>query len=86
MHFYIHLLNIHIKTYLCIYTRYDEAGNTKGIPEFQPPPPTRLSWDLTALQPQIEEATLDATKLINVSPFIYAYTQLHIYINKTLYI
>ncbi|XP_014093291.2 carnitine O-palmitoyltransferase 1, liver isoform isoform X2 [Bactrocera oleae] len=44
---------------------YDEAGNTKGIPEFQPPPPTRLSWDLTALQPQIEEATLDATKLIN---------------------
>lgn len=26
--------------------RYDENGNTKGTPEFEPPTPTRLSWDL----------------------------------------
>ncbi|XP_017865145.1 PREDICTED: carnitine O-palmitoyltransferase 1, liver isoform isoform X1 [Drosophila arizonae] len=44
---------------------YDETGNTKGIPEFTPPTPTRLHWDLKACLPQIEEATICATKLCN---------------------
>ncbi|XP_037946654.1 carnitine O-palmitoyltransferase 1, liver isoform isoform X2 [Teleopsis dalmanni] len=44
---------------------YDETGNTKGIPEFQPPSPTRLKWELTPCLPQIDEATIDASKLIN---------------------
>ncbi|XP_023170775.1 carnitine O-palmitoyltransferase 1, liver isoform isoform X2 [Drosophila hydei] len=44
---------------------YDETGNTKGIPEFTPPTPTRLHWDLKPCLPQIEEATICATKLIN---------------------
>ncbi|XP_037713136.1 carnitine O-palmitoyltransferase 1, liver isoform isoform X1 [Drosophila subpulchrella] len=44
---------------------YDESGNTKGTPEFQPPTPTRLTWDLKPCLPQIEEATIDVTKLIN---------------------
>uniref|UniRef100_A0A1I8NSM7 carnitine O-palmitoyltransferase n=1 Tax=Stomoxys calcitrans TaxID=35570 RepID=A0A1I8NSM7_STOCA len=44
---------------------YDENGNTRGTPEFQPPSPTRLSWKLEPCLTQIEEATLDANKLIN---------------------
>lgn len=44
---------------------YEENGNTKGIPEFTPPTPTRLNWDLKGCLPQIEEATIDATKLLN---------------------
>lgn len=47
------------------FIRYDETGNTKGIPEFTPPTPTRLHWDLKPCLPQIEEATICATKLIN---------------------
>uniref|UniRef100_A0A0K8TTA0 carnitine O-palmitoyltransferase n=1 Tax=Tabanus bromius TaxID=304241 RepID=A0A0K8TTA0_TABBR len=44
---------------------YDENGNTKGTPEFQPPLPTRLKWDLTPCLSQIEEADKDATQLLN---------------------
>ncbi|XP_032591362.1 carnitine O-palmitoyltransferase 1, liver isoform isoform X2 [Drosophila grimshawi] len=44
---------------------YDETGNTKGTPEFTPPTPTRLNWDLKPCLPQIEEATICATKLVN---------------------
>ncbi|XP_075167500.1 carnitine O-palmitoyltransferase whd isoform X1 [Haematobia irritans] len=44
---------------------YDENGNTRGTPEYPPPSPTRLSWKLEPCLPQIEEATLDANKLIN---------------------
>lgn len=44
---------------------YDEDGNTLGTPEFTPPTPTRLNWDLNPCLPQIEEANLDAEKLIN---------------------
>ncbi|KAM7341695.1 carnitine O-palmitoyltransferase whd isoform 1-T3 [Cochliomyia hominivorax] len=44
---------------------YDEDGNTKGTPEFQPPSPTRLNWKLEPCLTQIEEAVMDANKLIN---------------------
>ncbi|XP_037811824.1 carnitine O-palmitoyltransferase 1, liver isoform isoform X1 [Lucilia sericata] len=44
---------------------YDENGNTKGTPEFQPPSPTRLNWQLEPCISQIEEAVMDANKLIN---------------------
>lgn len=47
--------------------RYETNGNTKGTPEFQPPSPTRLSWQLEPCIHKIEEARLDANKLINVS-------------------
>lgn len=26
--------------------RYDEKGNTKGVPELDPPKPTRLKWEI----------------------------------------
>uniref|UniRef100_A0A1B0AHR2 carnitine O-palmitoyltransferase n=1 Tax=Glossina pallidipes TaxID=7398 RepID=A0A1B0AHR2_GLOPL len=44
---------------------YDENGNTKGTPEFQPPSPVHLSWALEPCLDRIEEATLAANKLIN---------------------
>ncbi|KAL9914661.1 carnitine O-palmitoyltransferase whd isoform 2-T5 [Glossina fuscipes fuscipes] len=44
---------------------YDENGNTKGIPEFQPPSPVHLSWALEPCLDRIEEATLAADKLIS---------------------
>lgn len=46
--------------------RYDENGNTKGVKEFDPPTPTRLSWNLdeTVAIPAIETAYESAQKLI----------------------
>ncbi|XP_055378355.1 carnitine O-palmitoyltransferase 1, liver isoform isoform X2 [Condylostylus longicornis] len=44
---------------------YDEDGNVRGTPEFQPPTPTRLNWDLANVIPKIEEAVVDAEKLLN---------------------
>ncbi|XP_055916063.1 carnitine O-palmitoyltransferase 1, muscle isoform isoform X2 [Eupeodes corollae] len=44
---------------------YDEDGNTKGTPEFTPPSPIRLNWELEPCKEKIEEATADATKLLN---------------------
>uniref|UniRef100_A0A1A9V5B4 carnitine O-palmitoyltransferase n=1 Tax=Glossina austeni TaxID=7395 RepID=A0A1A9V5B4_GLOAU len=44
---------------------YDENGNTKGTPEFQPPSPVHLSWALEPCLDRIEEAALAANKLIN---------------------
>lgn len=44
---------------------YDEEGNARGIPEFTPPSPIRLNWDLEQCKDKIEEATTDATKLLN---------------------
>lgn len=29
-----------------MYYRYKEDGYNKGVPEFTPPPPVRLQWDL----------------------------------------
>ncbi|KAG4073892.1 hypothetical protein HA402_014097 [Bradysia odoriphaga] len=45
---------------------YDETGNTKGVKEFDPPMPLRLSWNLdeTVAIPAIEEAYESAQKLI----------------------
>lgn len=47
--------------------RYDEQGNTIGIPEFQPPTPQRMSWDLNneLCLSSIHEADLAAQKLLN---------------------
>ncbi|XP_035909670.1 carnitine O-palmitoyltransferase 1, liver isoform isoform X1 [Anopheles stephensi] len=47
--------------------RYDENGNTVGIPEFEPPTPKRLTWDLNdrVTQDAIEEAHIAAQKLLN---------------------
>lgn len=49
--------------------RYDEDGNTRGTPEFTPPSPTRLSWDLDndACLTAINSAHLAAEKLLNVN-------------------
>ncbi|XP_055588648.1 carnitine O-palmitoyltransferase 1, liver isoform isoform X1 [Uranotaenia lowii] len=47
--------------------RYDENGNTLGIPEFEPPKPKRLAFDLdnkVALD-AINEAYLSAQQLLN---------------------
>lgn len=46
---------------------YDERGNCKGIPDFQPPSPQRMSWDLNndACLLAINEANDDAQKLLN---------------------
>lgn len=47
--------------------RYDEKGNTLGIPEFEPPKPKRLVFDLdnaNALN-AIQEAHLSAQQLLN---------------------
>ncbi|XP_049288808.1 carnitine O-palmitoyltransferase 1, liver isoform isoform X1 [Anopheles funestus] len=47
--------------------RYDENGNTAGIPEFEPPTPKRLAWDLNdrvALD-AIDEAHIASQKLLN---------------------
>lgn len=48
---------------------YDENGNCKGIPEFTPPTPTRVTWDLNnnACLAAIEDAHIGAQKLLNVS-------------------
>lgn len=49
--------------------RYDENGNTLGIPEFEPPKPKRLAFDLdhaVALD-AIQEAHLASQQLLNVS-------------------
>lgn len=46
---------------------YDERGNCKGVPEFRPPQPQRMSWDLnnTACLAAINEANDDAQQLLN---------------------
>lgn len=46
---------------------YDETGNCRGTPEFQPPSPQRMSWDLNndACLTAIGEANDDAQKLLN---------------------
>lgn len=48
--------------------RYDENGNSKGSPEFIPPSPTRLPWDLNhePILTTIEDADKAAQKLIDV--------------------
>ncbi|XP_063699683.1 carnitine O-palmitoyltransferase 1, liver isoform isoform X2 [Culicoides brevitarsis] len=50
-----------------IYDVYDENGNTKGTPEFEPPVPTRLSWDLNNEKTLglIQEAYDEAQILLN---------------------
>lgn len=52
---------------LCFIYSYDEEGNTIGIPEFPPPAPQRMSWDLnnTACLTAINDADLAAQKLLN---------------------
>ncbi|KAL5289699.1 CPT1A family protein [Megaselia abdita] len=45
--------------------KYDENGNCRGTPEFSPPLPSRLNWDLTLILPKIQEAVIDATNLLN---------------------
>ncbi|KAL7307502.1 hypothetical protein TKK_0000680 [Trichogramma kaykai] len=49
-----------------IMSQFKEDGHTKGTPEFTPPMPTRLQWDLSpkALQ-AIETAYLVAEELVN---------------------
>uniref|UniRef100_T1E1Y6 carnitine O-palmitoyltransferase n=1 Tax=Psorophora albipes TaxID=869069 RepID=T1E1Y6_9DIPT len=50
-----------------IQKRYDENGNTLGIPEFEPPKPKRMEFDLdnkVALD-AIQEAHLSAQQLLN---------------------
>ncbi|XP_015436022.1 PREDICTED: carnitine O-palmitoyltransferase 1, liver isoform [Dufourea novaeangliae] len=45
---------------------YTEDGHNKGEPEFTPPPPTRLQWDLTqGCIDAIEESAQIAEKLLN---------------------
>jgi hypothetical protein len=53
--------------------RYDENGNAKGKPEFIPPTPTRLAWELNEENclAAIEDAHLEAQKLLNVSPSVF---------------
>lgn len=50
-----------------IQNRYDENGNTLGIPEFEPPKPKRLAFDLdnTVALDAIQEAHLAAQQLLN---------------------
>lgn len=36
------------KNFAKIHYRYTEDGHNKGTPEFTPPPPTRLQWDLNS--------------------------------------
>lgn len=52
---------------MVLYFRYDEKGNCLGTPEFQPPKPTRLVWDLKneELLASIDEAHIAAQKLLN---------------------
>lgn len=47
--------------------RYADGGGIKGTPEFQPPSPTRLNWDLNTppLMEAIDQAHIDAQKLLN---------------------
>lgn len=47
--------------------RYDEQGNTSGTPEFPPPVPQRMSWDLNndACLLAIDEAHIAAQILLN---------------------
>lgn len=47
--------------------RYDENGNTLGIPEFEPPKPKRLAFDLdnSVALDAIHEAHLSAQQLLN---------------------
>ncbi|XP_055542353.1 carnitine O-palmitoyltransferase 1, liver isoform isoform X3 [Wyeomyia smithii] len=47
--------------------RYDENGNTLGIPEFEPPKPKRLAFDLdnSVALDAIQEAHLAAQQLLN---------------------
>ncbi|XP_059169843.1 carnitine O-palmitoyltransferase 1, liver isoform-like isoform X2 [Physella acuta] len=45
---------------------YDERGHTLGTPEFQPPNPIRLEWDISLpCQQRIEESLQVATVLLN---------------------
>jgi carnitine O-palmitoyltransferase 1 len=45
--------------------RYDEIGHTIGTPEFEPPTPTRLQWDLpVACVETIEACFLGAQALL----------------------
>lgn len=46
---------------------YDDNGNCIGTPEFQPPSPQRMSWDLNndACLAAINASHLDAQKLLN---------------------
>lgn len=36
--------------------RYQENGHTKGVPEFDPPKPIRLQWNLEPVLEAIEES------------------------------
>uniref|UniRef100_A0A182WA64 carnitine O-palmitoyltransferase n=1 Tax=Anopheles minimus TaxID=112268 RepID=A0A182WA64_9DIPT len=46
--------------------RYDENGNTTGIPEFEPPTPKRLTWDLNdkVALGAIDEAYIASQRLL----------------------
>lgn len=48
---------------------YDENGNIKGTMEMKPPIPSRLQWDFSdpEFQATVEEAYIDAQKIIDVS-------------------
>ncbi|XP_055542351.1 carnitine O-palmitoyltransferase 1, liver isoform isoform X2 [Wyeomyia smithii] len=50
-----------------LHKRYDENGNTLGIPEFEPPKPKRLAFDLdnSVALDAIQEAHLAAQQLLN---------------------
>lgn len=56
---------------LYFFVRYDEDGNAAGKPDFTPPMPTRLSWELNdeKILNTIEEADRDAQVLLNVRIF-----------------
>lgn len=53
----------------CSQHSYDENGNCKGTPEFTPPTPTRITWELTeaGCAAAIEDAHMVSQKLLNVS-------------------
>lgn len=66
--------------------RYDEVGNAAGTPDFTPPMPTRLSWELNddEVLNTIEEADKDAQVLLNVSlldKYWYTVFYMTIYLN-----
>lgn len=73
MHVLIKYLNYIFYVKIFLFFSYDESGNCRGTPEFTPPSPTRLNWDLKEIMPKIEEATFDATKLLNVNIFFFLF-------------
>lgn len=59
-----------------MYYRYKEDGYNKGVPEFTPPPPVRLQWDLN---PKCIAAIEESNQVIDMKLrnfFLYAYLQL----------